>query len=754
MAGDKRSARLGVLGVVSLLLLGTLGTRLWFMQVVDAQAAQSRVTENRTRTVTLLPERGRIFDRDGRIVADNRRVLQVAVDWAVIENDADRQELFTRLSGVLGQSLEELEARYDSKVPSRLLPLVLADEVDEPQAQYISERIEDYPGVTIQLGWERQYPYAPLAAHVVGYMGAVTSEQLEHYEALGYNQNERIGQFGVERSFESVLRGVPGYVTYEVRASGAIVREIARVEPITGQDVELSIDLDLQQLAEQALQTQLAMRRLVTVDQLKDEGKPIKPKFPESGAFKAQAGSVIVENHMTGEILAMASYPTFDNRWFNSDVSGEKLAEIFPTYQLDGNGQPLIGPDGEKIPLDPGDATLVNRAIQGQYNVGSTFKPFVAWTALTSPGDVLPGGANYVFQDRGGYKLESIDDWTCAQGVKCEFRNSIDAQGIPSQYGDVTLEDALAVSSDAYFYRIGELIFTRNGYQPVLQEGLRQFSFGSKTGIDLPYEYSGRVPDKASKQELYDKGVLHESEEPNYLVGDNVQLSIGQGLLSVTPMQLATAYSTIANGGYVLRPHIASAILAPGTPDSETTAGFADLSQKTVVRSFADPETVRQLNMDQGAIRGPIIAGLRRVITGPGVEYPRGRPRSPTGEKVFGHGLYDYDALPIAGKTGTAQGAASLPWNDSSAFTGFSLDDSRPYTVTAYLEKAGYGAQAAAPVAKCIFQSFQGIVPLDPVQLSDPLDITQTVAAQPTYLPDGGKCLEVQQSAADRELRD
>ena len=208
----------------------------------------------------------------------------------------------------------------------------------------------------------------------------------------------------------------------------------------------------------------------------------------------------------------------------------------------------------------------------------------------------------------------------------------------------------------------------------------------------------------------------------------------------MTPIQLATAYSTLANAGSVLKPQIASQILLPGTPDSATTPGMADLSRATVVRSFETAEPTREtVPMPEDTVRGPILTGLTRVIRGPGVEWPRGRIRNPTGKSVF-DGRYDYGDLPIAGKTGTAQGAASLPWNDSSAFTGISLDPSRPFTVTAYLEKAGYGAQAAAPVAKCMFEGLQGDIQLDPVQLSDFLDITDTVAAHDSYLQDAAAC--------------
>lgn len=723
MPSDKRSARLSVLAVVSVLLFGALGTRMWFLQVVDAPALEQRVVANKTRTVKLLPERGRIFDRDGRVLADNERILTVTIDWEVIRRDEDREVLFTRLSGILGVPPEALEARYQSGRYSPFLPLPLAEDVSEQTALYLTERVEDYPGVDVTPQWRRQYPYAPLAAHVVGYLGAITVDDQEQYLELGYELSERVGRFGVERSYESALRGTPGYVMYEVDAAGRVLREIERVEPIAGNDLLLAIDLDLQQFAEQALETELRARRLAEPPcQKKDpEGNPVKPQFPECQPFKAPAGSVTVLDHSNGQVLAMASYPTFDNRWFNAGVSGAKFQEIFPTTKPDGS------------PIDPDESILVNRAIQGQYNLGSTFKPFVAYAALNT--GQLPGGAGYYYRDTGTYQLVTIDQEICDTGVKCVFRNATcSSTGQPCVYGDVNVEDALAVSSDAFFYKIGEEIFSQRGGAPILQEQVRQFSFGSRTGIDLPYEFRGRVPDKELKRELYESGVLAETESPNYLVGDNVQLSIGQGLLAATPLQLAVGYAMFANGGFQITPTVALALLAPGTPD-DVRPGFANLFEAEVVQAFDGLEGAEQINMSPD-IRDPIVRGLSRVVTGPGVTsdyYHR-----TTGERLFSD--YPYDELPIAGKTGTAQGAASLPWNDSSAFAAFSLDPGRPYTVAAYLEKSGYGSQAAAPVTKCMFLALDGRVPLAPVMLSDPLDLQSTVAAPERSLPDP-RCL-------------
>lgn len=715
MSGDRRSTRLAVVGTIAAVLFSALGLRMWFLQVVDAPVLEQKVEANKTRTVRLLPERGRIFDRDGRIMADNERILTITVAWDVMRREADRLELFARLSPVLDLSVTDLENRYDSGRYSPLLPMPVKEGVGEDVALYLIERSEDFPGVDVANQWRRDYPYAPLAAHVVGYMGAITPDDAEQYRDLGYDLNERVGQFGVEKIFEPYLRGTPGYVRYEVDSRGAILSVVERVEPTPGNDLQLAIDLDLQQFAEQALETQLRLRRFVETCQAKDANRiSVKPQFPDCQNLKAPAGSVVVSNHGTGEVLALASYPTFDNRWFNAGVSSDKFAQIFPRDD------------------DPDKSILVNRAIQGQYNLGSSFKPFVAFAALDS--GQLPGGASYRYLDQGTYTLTSIDSATC-QVVKCVYRNALCGGGNnPCFYGSVNVEDALAVSSDTFFYKIGEQIFAERGGQPVLQEELRLFGFGARTGIDLPYESAGRIPDKDSKADLVERGVLAEGESPNYLVGDNVQLAIGQGLLAATPLQLAQAYGTLANGGSVLRPLVALALLEPGTPDSEIP-GVADLAQSSVALDLAGVSPIRTIDMPPEN-RDPIVRGLQRVITGPGVDSDR--YHSTTGEKLFAS--YSYDDLPIAGKTGTAQGAASLPWNDSSAFGAFSLDPFRPFTVTAYLEKSGYGSRAAAPVVKCMFMALGGMVDTSEVQLSNPLDVDSTRAAPDRKL-ESNRCL-------------
>ncbi|MEI8239003.1 MAG: penicillin-binding transpeptidase domain-containing protein, partial [Actinomycetota bacterium] len=616
MAVDKRSARLGVLATVSLLLIGMLGARLWFLQGVKSDSYQALVARSKTRIEYVPAERGRIFDTRGHVLADNQRTLTVTVDWGVVKKLKNRLLLFERLSGPLKTPIDDLMRRYDpcyglplpckkAQLHSTLSPLPLKESVDEDTVSFLKERSEDYPGVDVVEQYKRVYPYAPLASHVLGYMGAISKEKLVSYQAQGYNRDERVGQFGVELSMERMLHGRWGKRVYEVDASGGIVRELLdqRVEPVAGFDVQLSIDLQVQQYAEQALQTELRQRRNLATDLRQSDYAPhnpcdittncrtrifrktlsggLKMDYPEWVQHTAPAGSVVVLNHTNGQILAMASYPTFDNRWMESGISAEKYKQLFPSTKPDGT------------PINPDESILVNRAVQGNYNLGSTIKPFVAWSAMHS-GLIT---ADTVFDDTGTYTLQSIKPSECQQNgglARCIFKNATNQNtGKPAAYGQVTVAGALAVSSDSFFYKLGEDFFVKD--PNLLKADLEQFGFGSKTGVQLPYEWSGRVPDSAIKRELVAKGVLAKNEVPRLVVGDNVQVAIGQGLMAATPLQLARAFATIANQGFLLAPSIVRAIWAPLTPDR--SPAVADLGAGTIRRSFDTPVVRDALEM-------------------------------------------------------------------------------------------------------------------------------------------------------------
>lgn len=694
------------MGFFVIALLVVLLARVWFLQAVTREETEEVIARVQTRVVKLVPERGRIFDVNGRIVADNKRVLVATIDRRVIANPQARLEMFQRLSGPLNTPVERLYVRAEDRRFNELIEMPLAFDISEDQAAFLMERIEDYPGVVIKEDWRRIYPFGAVGGHIVGFLGAIQKESAAYYQSRGYDPNERVGLYGVELTYEEELRGVPGFVRYEVDAVGRIKRVLERVEPQPGKDLQLSVDFRFQQFVEQALETQLLVRQRNEAPRFLLAGGVPDPQYPEVNYYKAPAGSVVVLNHETGEVAAMASYPRFDPRWFTSNVDAEKFAQVFPRTE------------------DPDLSILVNRAVSGRYNLGSSFKPFVAYAALHS--GQLPGGGAYEYDDRGSYRLVSIPQDRCDQGVKCVFRNAIcRATGAPCRYGTVNVEAALAVSSDAFFYKIGEEMLTERGFQPVLEREIRRFGFGSPTNVDLPFEFAGTVPNAAYKRYLASIGAITQDAGQAYYVGDNVLFSIGQGLLSATPLQVARAYGALANGGTLIEPKVVRSILAPGTRNK--TAGLADLQSATALVRVSRDAARESVPMPP-AVRDPVVSGLRRVITGPGVTFDY--YHKTTGENLF----RNYRGVPIAGKTGTAQGFGNLPWNDSSAFGAFSLEPGTPYSAFAYLEKAGYGAVAAAPVVKCAFLALSNQWRVDEVSVADPLDTASNIAAPSTRL--------------------
>lgn len=741
MAVDRRTVRFGLLITVSMIMLTLLGTRLWFLQGLEQAKYQAVVSKSKTKTERLAPERGRIFDTKGRILADNRHFRSLTVEWSVLKKRSNRDAMFRRLAPVFGVTEKQLQQRYDPcyglpSVPkctkrnpySTLVPMPLIDNVSESQINFVLERKEDFPGVDVTQQWERVYYFSPLASHIVGFMGAITKETKDAYVAKGYNLDERVGQFGVELSMEDRLHGKWGSRTVEVDALGNVTKVIEETPAVAGDDIQLTIDLSIQQYADQALDTQLHRRRNLPYTGSRT-GAPPNPydkktghrvytykgidgktyDYPPFVPFKAPAGAIVVENYTNGEIIAMASYPTFDNRWFSSAVSSDKLAQIFPTKDPKTGGK-----------LDPDKSTLVNRAVQGNYNLGSSIKPFIAWSAL----DIGLITASTWYNDTGTYKLRTADVTACENGAKCEFKNAISkATRKPAVYGPLRVNDALAVSSDAFFYNIGEDFYNLNTEHTLLKSQLTQFGFGVKSGIELPFEWGGRIPDNQVKKDLVARGVLAKNEVPRLVVGDNVQAAIGQGLMAATPLQLVNAYATLANGGNRMTPTIIKKIYAPGVPDKG--AAVADLALGRVIQDNTRGTVHNVLAMPPD-VRDPIINGLHRVITGPGAN-----GHGTTGELLF----KGFRVRNLHGKTGTVQGAASLPWNDSSAFGSFVLDPDKPYAVVAYLEKSGYGAQAAGPVVKCMYSALYGMVSLSPVHVSDPLDITSTTPAPTMRLP-------------------
>jgi penicillin-binding protein 2 len=623
---DTARLRLSIVAVVVVCLFASLFARLWYLQVINATAAQAAAQSNGVRLVYEDAPRGRILDRKGRVLVDNRvsEVVTISRDTAAREPD-----VMSRLAALLGVSYDELRHRVNDPRYSPYRPVPLAQDVDKTKIVYVHEHQEEFPGVEANAVAERSYPYGMLAANIIGYVGQISDKQLATRKKLGYRQGDLIGQAGVEASYEDALRGQPGVTKLQVDSKGRVLGELGGQPPVQGHDVELTIDIDVQKLAEESL-----VQGLVAARQNFD-------KFGTKTNFKAPAGAVTVLDPRDGSVLALATYPTYNPADFVNGISPAK----FQAYQQDPN-----------FPLD-------DRTIQGQYAPGSTFKLVTALAGLQA-GIITPSSP---FDDKGYLQI----------GPLRKFNDN------KQSYGIVTLSKAITVSSDAYFYNVGAKFWegrARFG-EDGLQNVARQFGFGARTGIPLANEVSGRIPDPTFRRKQYDAfPKLFETRD--WFTGDSANTAVGQGDVAVTPLQLASAYGTFANGGTVWQPRIAARIL--------TQAG-------KVVQDVAPVQT-RHLDMP-AAMRDPMLAGFEGVVANP----------AGTAHGAFvGFPLGQY---PIAGKTGTAQVQGKQA---TSVFASFAPAANPQYVVDAFLEQAGYGADAAAPVVRRIYEGLFGL-PVQPV---------------------------------------
>ncbi|MGH9181766.1 MAG: penicillin-binding protein 2, partial [Acidimicrobiales bacterium] len=428
---------------------------------------------------------------------------------------ADRPEVVARLAALLAISQEELRRRMGDVRYSPFRPVPVAEDIDESVVVYLRERAADFPGVEAMAVAERSYPTgaAPLAAHLLGYVGEINAEELAIRQDAGYRLGDEIGKSGIEQAYEADLRGKPGRVELEVDANGRVLRTLPGSTPaVRGHDVQLTVDLDIQRVAEESLAQALVANR----------GRKDRQ---DGRLFASPAGAAVVLDPRDGSVLAMASYPTFNPADFNNGIRPEVY-------------QGLIDPAGYR--------PLTNRAIGGLYAPGSTFKLVTALAALQR-GAV---NARTTFLDEGTYRLRRCS------GERCVFRNAGSRA-----YGRVNLAQALTVSSDAFFYDLGANFWF--GGEPnnlAIQEVARTLGLGEHTGIALSGEMQGRIPDPESRRRLHEQSPVA-FPEGAWRTGDNVNLAIGQGETVVTPLQLANTYATFANGGTLYRPRVAARVL-------------------------------------------------------------------------------------------------------------------------------------------------------------------------------------------------
>ena len=626
MTADTSRLRLAVLGVVVTSLFAALTARLWYLQVLDTEDFQVAAEANQVRLIYEPAPRGRILDREGRVLVDNRVADVLTLSRVEAQ---DHPEVLPRLAALLALPEEQIVERLLDPKFSPYRPVPLAVDVPEDKIVYIREHQEDFPGVDNSQVTTRVYPHGSLGAHVLGYVGEINNE-LEERRDEGYRLGDDIGKTGVEYSLEQYLRGEAGVTKLEVDSKGRRLRTLGQVAPVQGDDVQLTIDLDIQRLAEESLAQGLeAARRHWDRDQDK--------------LFAATAGAVVVLDPNDGSVLAMASHPTYD-----------------PSLFIDGISKPAFAALNDPANHVP----LVNRAIQGQYAPGSTFKLVTALASLRD-GLISPGET---ILDEGRIKIGNRF-----------FKN---AGSHP--WGRVDMARALAVSSDVYFYKLGYKYWTeREKFGDGMQEVARELGFGQRTGINLPSEARGRVPTPESRRQMHEDNPTA-WPNPEWRGGDNVNLSIGQGEMVATPLQLATAYAAVANGGTVYQPRMAAQTIRPDGALSE------DLN----------PRALRQLRLAP-EVTAPIMAGLRgAVANGDGTA----------------HGAFaGFSAMPAAGKTGTAQVFGK---QDTAVFVGMGPVPDPNFVVSVILEEGGFGGETAAPIARRILAGLAGEPP-EPIRIAE-----------------------------------
>jgi penicillin-binding protein 2 len=592
--------------VMALVAFLVLATQLYNLQVVQGETYKALADANRFRLNQVPASRGVMYDRNGELLVRNRPTYNVVIIPAYLPEDATAEaKVFARLSELLNlpittqiepvvgynngyfqaithhqfnrqlrRQIINPRSRQLAKSPlgirdavsqnralAPFLPVTIAKDIDPIIAAKIEEERIDLPGVLIDVAPSRDYLYGELLSHLLGYVGPIPAEQFDRYQSQGYDLTDSTGLAGLEASYEEWLHGIKGLESIEVDVTGQKIRTVSEnIQVRPGHNLRLSIDLGLQKATAQALQEQMT-------------------------EVNSKQGVAIAMNPQTGEILALVSLPSYDNNSFARGITARELS--------------LLSED----PWTP----LVNHAIAGLYPPGSTFKIIPAAGALQE----RTVYSDTIFVDEGILYLPNQfypDNLDLAQPFYCWLR-----QG----HGPVNMVAALAFSCDVYFYQVG------GGYYPAEYEGLglermgkyaEMFGLGERTGIDIPGEVSGLVPDQKWKRLNYAE---------TWLTGDTYNMAIGQGFVLATPLQMVNAYAAIANGGTLYQPYLVKEIL-----DADGN-----------VLKVNEPQVIRKLAVDP-QFMALIQEGLRDVIAW---------------EAGTAHDTFDVPGIIASGKTGTAE---------------------------------------------------------------------------------------------------
>ena len=637
MNTDNPRLRLGIFGIVIITLFAALFARLWYLQVMATKQFKLAAQDLQTRTILQEAPRGRVFDRNGIVLVDNRISVVVTVDKKKLPDEkkhsAERGAILDKLSTELTRYTQQnitrdfLEARLVDVRYSPYTPVPVAVDVPKEGLLYLAEHHAEFgDAIAVLQATVRSYPLGRTASHLLGYVGSATQEELDAKTASPktYTPGDEIGKTGAERTYEDELRGTPGRLRLEVDAAGNTVRQLSYDPPIPGNDVYLSVDANIQAITENAL---------------RDELQNAHNRRNKDGSYnQSPAGAAVILDPNNGQVIAMASYPDYDPAAFVNGISS-------------GVWDPLQDP-ASFFPLN-------NRALQGQYAPGSTFKlvPALAGlrTGVITPETTISDGGRYVVPG-------------CKGAVEqCSFVNSGG-----TAHGRVNLQRALTVSSDVYFYQLGGQFWTqRSTFGDPIQDTAKDLGFDAETGIPLPGEQKGFVLTPGAKKSLHDQNPTA-FPYGDWFTGDNVQLAIGQNAVTVTPLQLANAYSTLANGGVLYSPNIAIKITKGGTNDVVRTIESRVLHQVSIPANFRDP----------------IMQGLFGAVN--------------SAEGTAYGAFRSFPNWQVAGKTGTAQVTGK---QDTALFVGIAPFDAPKYVGVAVLEQSGFGATAAAPVIRRVFQA-------------------------------------------------
>jgi penicillin-binding protein 2 len=594
--------RVGIAALAVLAAFALLFTRFFYLQVVQHEMYAARAEDNRISIVPLAPNRGLILDRNGVVLARNYSAYTLEVAPARVR-DLDRT--ISELADIV-----DIQPRDRARFRKLLAESRSADSVpirtrltDEEVARFAANRYR-FPGVEIRARLFRQYPFGETASHVIGYIGRISTKDQERLEEQGVEANYRgtdfIGKAGVEASYEDELHGTTGFEQVEIDAGGRGIRTLSRTPAQPGNNLKLSIDIKLQQVAERM--------------------------------FEGRRGALVAIEPGTGSVLAFVSSPGFDPNLFVEGIDATNWAEL--------NNSP--------------DRPLNNRAIAGVYPPGSTFKPYMALAALEAgkrrynstihdPGYFEFGGRRFNDSKKGGN-------------------------------GSVDLYKSIVVSSDTYYYMVANDLGI-----DAIAAFMKHFGFGSVTGIDLAGEAKGVLPSPEWKMERF-----RTREQQKWYAGETISIGIGQGYNAYTPMQLALAVATLANNGTMLRPRLALSV---------------DNVRNGERRNF-EPQIVRQV-----PVKAEHLEFVKRAMAGVNKEG--------TGRRAFLGAPYT-----SGGKTGTAQ-VVGLKQNekyveskvaerlrDHSLFIVFAPLESPRIALAALVENGGFGARAAAPLARAVLDYY------------------------------------------------